>query len=75
MVTYLLLGVAGVMCFLSLKDHVSTWEMWSYFDKTQSHVGLVKDWERFRNTCKAHNCTEAVSKLDDIFPLLLKKGE
>lgn len=72
---YGLLGIAGLMLVLYLKDQVSSWNMWSYFDKTQSHVGLVKDWERFRNTCKTHGCTEAIAKLDDIFPLLLKKDE
>lgn len=72
---YVLIGIAALMFILSAKEHVSTWNVWSYFDKTQSHVGLVKDWERFRNTCKAHGCEDAVAKIDEIFPLLLKKGE
>ena len=72
MVQYVLLGLAGLMVLLSAKDSILP-TVTSWFNQpTDSPVPLVKAWEELRNACKKHGCKEALTKVNAIFPLLLK---
>lgn len=35
-------------------------------------VDVVSQWEQFKNTCEALELKDAVQKLDEIFPMLIK---
>ena len=39
---------------------------------TDSLVDIVQKWQILKNTCEKNNLTEAVSKLNEIFPMLIK---
>ena len=43
--------------------------------REHSLVELVEDWEIFKQSCEDNNLADAVAKLDEIFPMLIKAKE
>ena len=41
-------------------------------DDKNALVNIVQKWEILKDSCKENNLTEAVAKLDEIFPMLIK---
>lgn len=37
-------------------------------------VSVVREWEEFRKAAEAAGAKEAVKAMDDVFPLIIKKG-
>jgi hypothetical protein len=43
--------------------------------KKDSLSDIVSSWEKLKNICKQNNLSEAEKKLEEIFPLLVKKDK
>jgi len=37
-------------------------------------ASVVAQWEKLKNDCESRGLTEASAKLEEVFPLLIKKG-
>lgn len=65
--------------YISTKQNANPSEQTDYISQNEDAsidkpdlVDVVSQWEQFKNTCELLELKDAVQKLDDIFPMLIK---
>ncbi len=65
--------------YISTKQNTNPSEQTDYISQNEDTsidkpdlVDVVSQWEQFKNTCELLELKDAVQKLDEIFPMLIK---